>query len=223
MLNANTVNGYTYQWLLNGNSVIGATAPDYFATTSGNYSYAATTVMGCSAISGNATVTVNTLPPIPVITQNGNILSTDPGYFYQWFLNGNPIGGATSQTYSVSLTGNYSVEINDGNNCSSLSTDYFMNPMNVASISPNENPDATIYPNPFNGTATINLQLPVDVNVSIEINNLLGEKIYETGEGKLSAGMNSVLLDKSMFAGSGTYFVKIFCGNSVLTRKVVVL
>jgi hypothetical protein len=50
------------------------------------------------------------LPATPVITQSGNLLSTTGGFAsYQWFLNGNPISGATSSSHNATQDGNYTL------------------------------------------------------------------------------------------------------------------
>jgi hypothetical protein len=38
------------------------------------------------------------------------------GYTYQWYLNGNPIAGATNSTYEAAIAGDYTLEINLGPN-----------------------------------------------------------------------------------------------------------
>jgi len=52
-------------------------------------------------ISGNST---NTCPDIYVMLSTENGMSN-----YQWYLNGNPIGGANSYQYSATQSGNYTV------------------------------------------------------------------------------------------------------------------
>ncbi|MFL5753095.1 MAG: gliding motility-associated C-terminal domain-containing protein, partial [Bacteroidia bacterium] len=55
------------------------------------------------------------------------VLSASPTggtYTYQWNMNGNPVNGATSATYTASSAGNYNVEITDNaSTCKAASTD----------------------------------------------------------------------------------------------------
>src|SRR5205085_11266962 len=106
------------QWLLHGNQIGGATSQVYIATASGSYSVM-TTAVGCvSAVSGATVVTVNPLPATPTITPGGpttfcaggNVgLTSSSASGNQWFLNGNPIGGATNQTFNATAAGSYTL------------------------------------------------------------------------------------------------------------------
>ena len=65
ILNANTGTGLSYQWKLNGNNIIGATAASYTANASGIYTVVVTNSNLCSATSNQIPITVN---PIPTAT-----------------------------------------------------------------------------------------------------------------------------------------------------------
>jgi hypothetical protein len=116
------------QWFLNGNPIGGATNQTYSATASGSYTVIITAI-GCSSAASAATViTVNPLPATPTITPGGPTtfcaggsvsLTSSGASGNQWFLNGNPIGGATNQLYSATASGNYTVTVTDGNGCTS--------------------------------------------------------------------------------------------------------
>jgi hypothetical protein len=77
----------------------------------------------CSAI---ATITVNPLPAVPVITANGNsicpgdslLLTSSPAMNYYW----NPSGN--SQSMYATNPGNYSVTVSDANGCSAASAPF---------------------------------------------------------------------------------------------------
>jgi len=108
------------QWYLDGNPIGGATAQQYIATVAGDY---ATTVTanGCTGSSSTAmTVTVNPMPSTPTITPGGTTtfcatgsvpLTSSSASGNQWYLNGNPIGGATAQQYNAASSGNYTVTV----------------------------------------------------------------------------------------------------------------
>ena len=51
------------------------------------------------------------------------VLSVDAIYStYQWYLNGNPISGATNSSYSVMVDGTYSVIVSGANGCTATDT-----------------------------------------------------------------------------------------------------
>jgi hypothetical protein len=105
------------QWYRNGSLIAGATNQQYVATLSGNYTTIVTTG-GCSSTPSAATVvTVNPTPPKPTITPGGPTtffeggsvtLTSSSATGNQWYLNGNPIGGATNQQH-CEPPGNYTV------------------------------------------------------------------------------------------------------------------
>jgi hypothetical protein len=119
------------QWYLNGNPIGGATSQAYLATSAGNYTDAVTTSGCTSAPSAATTVTVNPIPAAPAITPGGpttfctggNVtLTSSSASGNQWYLNGNPIGGATSQAYIATSAGNYTDTVTTSSCTSSPST-----------------------------------------------------------------------------------------------------
>jgi hypothetical protein len=119
------------QWSLNGNPIGGATNSTYAATLTGDYTVVVT-ALGCPSLASAATsVTVNPLPATPTINAGGPTtfcnggsvtLTSSSATGNQWSLNGNPIGGATANTYVATATGSYTVRVTDGNACSSASS-----------------------------------------------------------------------------------------------------
>jgi uncharacterized repeat protein (TIGR01451 family) len=119
------------QWSLNGGPIGGATAQSFIATAAGNYTTTVTNAFMCSsASSAITTVSVTPLPATPTITPGGPTtfyaggsvtLTSSSASGNQWYLNGNPIGGATSQQYVATASGNYSVVVTSSG-CSSTSS-----------------------------------------------------------------------------------------------------
>ncbi len=142
-LNSSSASGN--QWYLNGNPIGGATNQAYAATASGDYTVVVTT-SGCpSAPSAITTVTVTPLPATPTITPGGPTtfctggsvtLNSSSASGNQWYLNGNPIGGATSQAYVASVAGDYTVVVTT-TGCSSAASA-------TTTVTINPNPNATI-------------------------------------------------------------------------------
>jgi len=136
--------GVAYQWYANGTAIAGANTASYNALALGNYTVSAT-ANGCSDTSTATTVTVNPTPATPTISAGGatNFCSGDsviltgslstPGAIYQWYNNGTAIVGANSASYTVSITGNYTISATLGS-CSATSTvtTVTVNPIPVA-------------------------------------------------------------------------------------------
>jgi hypothetical protein len=78
------------------------------------------------------------------------------------------------------------------------------------------------YPNPFNATTTISFSLPEDDYISLEIYNLLGQKVESLVEGKLTAGIHVVGWDA---AGrpSGIYFARLSWSHGTMNIRLTLL
>jgi len=137
---ATAVNADTYQWYFEGQELTGINFPGFNfpnlqPTNAGDYVLEATN--SCGTVTSNAaTVLVNTpqaeftqQPQTPVFCSGGGFslnAETDNAVSLQWLLNGNPVSGATTNTYSVALAGStdegtYVLEATDLNGCKSQS------------------------------------------------------------------------------------------------------
>ncbi|MEI6184739.1 MAG: immunoglobulin domain-containing protein, partial [Bacteroidota bacterium] len=120
--------GTSYQWYYNSSPISGATYQTYLAYNTGVYSVLTTLSNGCNTYSSNINITANPAPQTPVITSNtptttcagGNIiLTSSTGNLYQWYLNGTPIAGGNSQSFTASASGRYTVITTNTSGCSS--------------------------------------------------------------------------------------------------------
>jgi thiol-disulfide isomerase/thioredoxin len=80
----------------------------------------------------------------------------------------------------------------------------------------------SIYPNPSVESATITYSLKASANVSIEVLNMLGEKVESANPGFQAAGEKHYSLNTKML-NSGLYFVQITNGTTKEARKLMVM
>lgn len=78
------------------------------------------------------------------------------------------------------------------------------------------------YPNPFNPSTNIKFDLPEKSSYQIAIYNVLGMKVYETGQDNLSPGSYNLHLNMSTFA-SGIYFYTLQAGNFYEKKKMMLV
>ena len=78
------------------------------------------------------------------------------------------------------------------------------------------------YPNPFNPSTSLDLNMPSEGFVSIQAYNLVGQVVGTIAEGNMSAGTHSFTWDASDLS-SGVYLVKAEYAGSIETQKVMLL
>jgi hypothetical protein len=83
------------------------------------------------------------------------------------------------------------------------------------------------YPNPFNGKTVITYTLPEADNISLNLFNILGEKIHSEEMGFLAKGSYTYVLDTtgshSQLISSGIYFYQIKSSRQQQVRKMILL
>jgi hypothetical protein len=78
------------------------------------------------------------------------------------------------------------------------------------------------YPNPFNPTTIIAFDLPSKSDVTLEIFNVLGQRVTSLPQGSLNAGHHVVTFNARELS-SGVYFYRLNAGDHVKARKMIVL
>ena len=83
------------------------------------------------------------------------------------------------------------------------------------------------YPNPFNPNTTIRFSLKERGKVSIDIYNILGQKVKTLVNGDLPAGVHNLswngLDENKRPVASGVYFYKMQSGSYSNTRKMILM
>ncbi len=78
------------------------------------------------------------------------------------------------------------------------------------------------YPNPFNPTTVIRYNIPAESFVSLEVYNVLGQRVATLVSDQQTPGEHIVEFNGERFA-SGVYFYRLVAGNHILTGKMVLL
>jgi hypothetical protein len=194
------------------------TNPTTVVWDSGDYFVTVTNAFGCVGVSNSVTVDVTPMDEA-FINENGNQLTVDPpGSGYQWFLNGDPIPGATGIDYDAIQSGNYHVEYIGPNGCpTSTYVLEFTLQTGVEEYSIFDVLD--LYPNPGKGQFTIRGLLPTMEDVTIELTNMLGQTLQPA---VILNNTNDFTqpLDISKYA-NGLYFIRIQAADSSVTVRYI--
>lgn len=78
------------------------------------------------------------------------------------------------------------------------------------------------YPNPFNAVTKILFNLPIAGKTSLNIFNLLGEKVATLINEELNSGYHEYIFNASMLA-SGVYFYKLESGSYIDIKKMILM
>ncbi|MCH8524724.1 MAG: phospholipase D-like domain-containing protein [Balneolales bacterium] len=78
------------------------------------------------------------------------------------------------------------------------------------------------YPNPFNPSTSIRFELPVSDQIRLEVYDVLGQRIAVLVDGAMQAGVHEVRFDGANLS-SGVYVYRLQAGNTVLTRKMMLI
>lgn len=167
--------------------------------TNSNYTLTITDLTTNESQSTSFTIFVNDLIE-PQITQVEDTLMVQEGYTYKWYKNGVIIVGANSYFYIPSESGNYSVQLTNGD-CKSESEQFYfeVSPLSISNVDYN---DLKIYPNPAKEKIIIEIE-----------ENLLNDSyiIYDNLGKKISTGVFKSLktnIDLALFS-AGVYFISI--------------
>jgi gliding motility-associated-like protein len=188
----------SYNWNLGNGTTSTATNPTVSYAAAGTYTVTliATSNSGCIdsvrqnvIVNSNASGSIST-PTSTIICEGSSVtLSASGGTTYQWALNATNIAGATNPTYSATLPGVYSVQINNASGCSGTSS-------NTITLSLIRRPTAD-----FTSTGSCASFPVIFTNQSTVANSGIVSYSWAFGNGNTSTNINPT----TVYTSSGTY------------------
>jgi len=190
------------------------------SAVSGNITVLGTNTCGTGTASPNFAVTVNPVPNAPVVTVNGNVLTSSAPTGNQWYYdNTGAISGATGQTYTVvNNTGWYWCVVTTSGCSSAISNKVYVVVTGIA----DQTSSATfkLFPVPNDGRFTVSIESASSESYTLEVFNSLGVKIYELTKIEVS-GRTEQVIDLRPIT-TGMYTVVLRNSERQMVKKFVV-
>jgi hypothetical protein len=173
----------------------------------------------CTSYSAPVTLTVNPLPPAPVISLSGGVLSSTMATTYQWYLNGSIIPGASQQQYIFGPTGTYVVTAGDSLGCTASSAPFNVTVTGIAQAT--DAPGIHLYPNPATGSMNLDIYQKYSSAVLITIYDITGVSLRKNEYELNGSGRQTFGIDLSHFP-AGIYFCEVQTEAGVHTLRMLV-
>ncbi len=186
------------------------------------YNITVSDAAGCSGtasvtvINNQATISLNTSSTLASsgTSPDGSASVTATGgtapYDYEWS------NGEDDATITGVLPGDYTVTVTDANSCSATATVTVQ--FTVSTASAKNALQLSIYPNPAKENVNVTVELNESMNISIEVFNVLGEKVIARNLGK-TAKANHVINMNGL--SEGVYMIRVNYGEKTAVRRVV--
>jgi len=171
-------------------------------------------INGCDSIVVT-NLTVNPLPPVPIISQNGDTLFSTALVGNQWYDSIEPISCAINNYFVPDVTGYYYVIATDSIGCVSDTSEIVYVMINFLNILQKNN-ELNIFPNPFNFQTTITFSNQKHSDYLFTISNITGKVIRFY----YNVTSNKFIIYKEDLK-PGMYFVEL-SGKNVFRGKMMV-
>jgi len=212
----------TFAWQFPGGNPSTSTqaSPTVSYQNSGTFSATLTVTGACASqpISNTQAnlVTVNSLPPIPSITEQGTLLVSSAASGNQWFLNNNPIAGATGNTFQPTQNGSYTVRVTIAG-CISTSSPVTVT---ITNLIGRLNEMIIFYPNPAADEVFIKSNSFISEGMDISIYTTNGQLVMQENI-KFNANNQAVLSTQKLI--NGLYFVEIRKGEQIGIQRLSII
>lgn len=211
-LNAVASSGFGVQYsVISGDAVIQGNTV-VLGDTPGLITVQAFQVGGSDFTSASAEQSFCLNPQALSITSDGETVFASNSSLYQWYVNGNPLGGQTSNgQLVVDRNGTYSVKAATADGClSDFSNEIALEVQRVLGTEPNELAALSVYPNPA--------QNEIKISVPKGSNFLNAELRSNDGKSLIKTDKTSINI---RHFNAGVYIVKVTTDKGDAYRKVV--
>ena len=186
------------------------------------YNITVTDAAGCSGTASvtvannQATISLNTSSTLASsgTSPDGSASVTATGgtapYDYEWS------NGEDDDVITGLLPDDYTVTVTDANNCSATATVTVQFTVSVASAK--NAIQLSIYPNPAKDNVNVTVELNESKNVSLEVFNVLGEKVIARNLGKTAKANHAINMNG---LSEGVYMIRVNYGDKAAVRRIV--
>ncbi|MCP2042761.1 S8 family serine peptidase [Pontibacter sp. HSC-36F09] len=172
--------------------------------------------LGCASPRVAVPVENGTPIPTPFITRQDLSLQSSVADGNQWYLNSQPIPGATGQTYTPTESGDYTVQAQWQGCVSTRSQSYtFAYQANGRTLKK----ELVASPNPSNGVFKVQFETEQQEDLFLSVTDMLGNQIY-TRKVTGFNGFYEADIDLSA-RSSGIYLLRVKFGDQTYTQKLV--
>ncbi|MBA2610856.1 MAG: T9SS type A sorting domain-containing protein [Bacteroidetes bacterium] len=179
--------------------------------------YNFTASLGACNTTGSSTLFVSVSPQTPtIIAMSGYLSTTVTANSYQWYLNGSPIAGATSNTFVPTVDGYYSIWVANGN-CQSSSQAIQITVAGLKEFSAVFS-NITIGPNPVKDELKLVFENSVKEEIMYEIQDNSGKTIVRSG---IRSGSGNEARIATQGLANGVYFLNLTQGNKQAVYKFI--
>lgn len=210
-LSIDPIAGATYQWSFDGVDIAGADSTSLTADSTGIYAVVVTGANGCSSGAASVSFAENTSPAVPIIAADFDTLMTGGNGDFQWFLDGQPIAGATDSAHIAMANGTYTVTVTDANGCTSTSDPYVWLSTGVTTAPGTR---IVLQPNPTQGPLLLVVDRTPPAGAYYQVHDVAG-KLVEQGT------ITSMRTELVLAGANGVYSLRVDMGTSILVQLVV--
>ncbi len=151
------------------------------------------------------------------ISKNANILTAPEGTSYQWYKDNQLISDATSRTYEIMESGNYSCQVTGTDGCAYNTSSVDISILGTfKKLAPEH---FTLYPNPSSDKITLTSLKAFEGEIEVSLYNSIGEKIY----GQIVNQVTPTLEINLNQIKRGLYYLTITHKNERIYKPVIKL